>query len=124
VLWRRLAIAAASAALICACTAGVQPAPPAPQGGPVAEWPNYGNDPGEMRYSPLDQINRGNVVQLEVAWTYHTGDVSDGARGRRKSAFENTPIVVDGTMYLSTPFNRVIALEFGPKHPLSRGSAS
>ncbi len=107
-LWRRLAIVVASVALLCGCTTGAQPAP---QGGPVAEWPNYGNDPGGMRYSPLDQINRDNVAQLQVAWTYHTGDVSDGTRAKRKSSFENTPIVVDGTMYLSTPFNRVIALD-------------
>jgi quinoprotein glucose dehydrogenase len=79
--------------------------------GPVAEWPSYGNDPGGMRYSPLDQINRDNVKDLKVAWTYHTGDVSDGTQAKRKSSFENTPIVVDGTMYLSTPFNRVIALD-------------
>ena len=42
------------------------------------EWPSYGNDPGGQRYSPLDQINRDNVAQLKVAWTYHTGDVSNG----------------------------------------------
>jgi quinoprotein glucose dehydrogenase len=76
-----------------------------------SEWPSYGNDPGGQRYSPIDQINRSNVSKLKVAWTYHTGDVSDGSHTKRKSAFENTPIVVDGTMYLSTPFNRVIALD-------------
>jgi hypothetical protein len=42
------------------------------------EWPNYGNDPGGMRYSPLSQINRENVSKLQVAWIFHTGDVSDG----------------------------------------------
>jgi len=75
------------------------------------DWPTYGNDPGGERYSPLDQINKQNVAQLKVAWTYHTGDVSDGSHGQRKSAFENTPIVIDGTMYISTPFSRVIALD-------------
>ena len=76
-----------------------------------AEWPSYGNDPGGQRYSPLNQINRDNVAQLKVAWTYHTGDVSNGWTTKRKTSFENTPIVVDSTMYLSTPFNRVIALD-------------
>jgi quinoprotein glucose dehydrogenase len=48
---------------------------------------------------------------LKVAWIYHTGDVSDGSRYPRKSAFETTPILVDGTLYFSTAFNRVIALD-------------
>jgi quinoprotein glucose dehydrogenase len=45
-----------------------------------------------------------------VAWIFHTGDVSNGEHTTRKSGFESTPIVVDGVMYVSTPFNRVIAL--------------
>jgi quinoprotein glucose dehydrogenase len=79
--------------------------------GSIASWPFYGGDAGGTRYSLLTQINRGNVAELRIAWEYHTGDVSDGSGDRRKSAFEATPIVVDGTMYLSTPFNRVIALD-------------
>jgi quinoprotein glucose dehydrogenase len=77
----------------------------------IADWPAYGGDAGGSRYSPLSQINRANVRTLRIAWEYHTGDVSDGSGGRRKSAFEATPIVVEGTMYLSTPFNRVVALD-------------
>src|SRR5262249_859724 len=42
------------------------------------DWPYYGNDQGGQRYSPLDQINRDNVSKLKPAWTYHTGDVSNG----------------------------------------------
>src|SRR5262249_36684110 len=74
-------------------------------------WPYYGHDAGGMRYSPLAQIDRANVSRLKVAWTFHTGDVSDGTHGRRRSGFETTPLVVDGTLYLTTPFNRVIALD-------------
>src|SRR5689334_1240087 len=73
----------------------------------AGEWPNYANDPGAQRYSPLDQINRDNVSRLKVAWVYHTGEVSNGGEQRSKTGFENTPIVVDGTMYISTPFCRV-----------------
>jgi quinoprotein glucose dehydrogenase len=76
-----------------------------------ADWPAYGNDPGGMRYSPLSQINRENVSKLKVAWVFHTGDISDGSGGRRRSGFEATPILVDGTLYVTTPFNRVIALD-------------
>ncbi len=74
-------------------------------------WPAYGNDSGGSRFSPLDQINRSNVARLKVAWTYHTHDISDGTTHRRKSSFETTPIMVDGVLYLSTAFNRVIALD-------------
>jgi quinoprotein glucose dehydrogenase len=74
-------------------------------------WPHYGHDAGGMRYSPLTQINRENVTQLKVAWSFHTGEISDGHSGRKRSGFETTPLVVDGTLYLTTPFNRVIALD-------------
>ena len=43
------------------------------------EWPWYGHDPGGTRYSPLTQINRENVSTLKVAWTFHTGEISDMA---------------------------------------------
>src|ERR1700757_2857407 len=78
---------------------------------PDDDWPYYGHDAGGMRYSPLTQINRENVSRLKVAWMFHTGDISDGHDGRKRSGFETTPILVDGTLYLTTPFNRVIALD-------------
>jgi len=84
---------------------------PQPTDGAVADWPYYGGDAGGSRYSRLGQINRTNVARLQIAWEYRTSDVSDGTDGRTKSAFETTPIVVQGTMYFTTPFNRVIALE-------------
>lgn len=76
-----------------------------------SEWPAYGNDPGGMRHSSLSQINRENVAKLKVAWVFHTGDISSGKDGRNRSGFETTPILVDGRLYLTTPFNRVIALD-------------
>lgn len=75
------------------------------------EWANYGNDPGGMRYSPLTQVNRDNVAKLKLAWVYHTGDMSNGTAYPRKSEFESTPIFVDGTLYLTTAFNRIVALD-------------
>ena len=68
------------------------------------------NDPGGMRFSPLTQINRSSVTRLSRAWVFHTGDISDG-HDRPRSGFETTPIFVDGTLFLTTPFNRVIALD-------------
>ena len=76
-----------------------------------SNWPNYGNDPGGMRYSQLTQVNRDTVSKLKVAWTFHTGDIADGSDGHKRSGFETTPILVDGTLFLTTPFNRVIALD-------------
>lgn len=75
------------------------------------DWPAYGNDPGGMRYSKLSQINTANVAQLKATWTFHTGDISDGSGDRRRSGLETTPLMVDGTLYLTTAFNRVIALD-------------
>jgi quinoprotein glucose dehydrogenase len=75
------------------------------------EWPYYGNDSGGQRYSPLKQIDKTNVSKLKVAWTYQTGDMSDGNEYPSRSAFECTPLVIDGVLYLSTPFARVIALD-------------
>ena len=74
-------------------------------------WAFYGGDAGGSRYSPLQDINADNVAQLQQVWEFHTGDVSDGSADRPKSEFETTPIVVGNTMYFSTPFNRVIALD-------------
>lgn len=76
-----------------------------------SDWPNYGNDPGGMRHSSLSQINQENVGKLKIAWIFHTGDISDGQNGRKRSGFETTPILVEGRLYLTTPFNRVIALD-------------
>jgi quinoprotein glucose dehydrogenase len=75
------------------------------------DWRNYGNDPGGSRYSALTQINKSNVSSLKVAWTYRTGDVSDGSEYPSRSAFECTPLMIDGVLFLSTPFSRVIALD-------------
>ena len=70
------------------------------------DWAVTGADAGNTRYSSLDQINRGNVSRLRIAWTFHTGDVPAGAR----SEIQATPIVVDGVLYTTTPVLAVIAL--------------
>jgi len=75
------------------------------------DWAYYGHDAGGMRYSPLAQINRENVSSLKVAWTFHVGDISDGSGGKKRSGLETTPILVDGTLYLTSAFNRVFAID-------------
>ncbi len=75
------------------------------------EWPAYGGDPGGTKFSSLKQINKRNVQNLKVAWVFDTGDVSDGKIYPTRSAFEATPLVVDGVLYVTTAFCRLIALD-------------
>jgi quinoprotein glucose dehydrogenase len=84
-----------------------------PQPRRTSDWPSYGNDPGGMRYSEISQITPGNVSQLKVAWTYRSGDKSNGKSRSipAATAFEATPILVRGRLIFCTPFNRVIALD-------------
>ena len=67
-----------------------------------ADWSNIGFDAKEQRYSPLDQINDGNVDQLDIAWFKDLPD----ARGQ-----EATPVVVDGKLYISTAWSKVFAYD-------------
>jgi quinoprotein glucose dehydrogenase len=101
----------------------------APAPAPSTEWPTYGHDPGGMRFSPVAQITPANVSQLNVAWVYHmkppdTAGAPAGAaaaapvqgrgRGRGGSRFapsETTPLVVNGMMYISSPYSRVVGLD-------------
>lgn len=91
-----------------------------PAGGDLAagDWPHYAGDAGAMGYSPLRDIDRDNVSELELAWTWDTGEEPlSGPRlpvpgaSVRPGAFQVTPLVVSDTMYLSTPYNRVVALD-------------
>ena len=75
----------------------------------TADWPFVGGDIGGQRYSPLDQIAKANVGKLKVAWTYHTGDFSLGGPNQSTTAFEAAPIEVEGTLYVCSPNDRVIA---------------
>ncbi|HLY17065.1 MAG TPA: pyrroloquinoline quinone-dependent dehydrogenase [Bryobacteraceae bacterium] len=95
------------------------------------DWPVYGHDSGGTKYSPLDQINRRNVKNLQVAWTFHTGDMYDPkGHGGKVTAFECTPLYIDGVLYVTTPFGRLIALDpttgtqkwaFDPKSDIKAG---
>lgn len=67
-----------------------------------SEWPVYGGQPAQDHYSPLAQINRTNVKNLQIAWTYDTGE---------KGVFQPSPIIVGGVLYSYTPSQKVIALD-------------
>ncbi len=74
---------------------------------PAREWRHYGGAPSCIRYSPLDQINRSNVRDLRVAWTYRTGDKRD----RPQSTMECTPLMASGKLFVTSPQLKVCALE-------------
>ncbi len=75
------------------------------------EWPYYGGDQGGSKYSALDQINRENVNKLEIAWEWRTGEKPLAEYGTTPGMFEATPLMIGGVLYLSTPYNRVVALD-------------
>ncbi len=80
------------------------------QKSPSGDWPVYGHDPGGQRYSPLSDIDRSNVRTLKIAWTFRTGDAYQPEHSK-PTAFETTPLYVDGTLFVSTPLGRVLALD-------------
>jgi quinoprotein glucose dehydrogenase len=75
------------------------------------DWAAYGRDPQGTRYFPGVAITRSNVARLAVAWTYRTGETGARFKTDKPTAFEATPLVVDGAMYVGTPLGRVIALD-------------
>ena len=77
---------------------------------PARDWPHYAGDAGGRHYSPLADVTPANVSRLREVWTYRTGDLP-GAGVASELASEVTPLLVDETLYLCTPFNRVIALD-------------
>lgn len=82
-----------------------------------AQWQWYGGDAGGSRHSNQARITRKNVEQLEIAWTYRTGDLGVGFAQARKMSFEATPILIDDTLYFSTPTNVVIAINAATGKP-------
>jgi glucose dehydrogenase len=74
------------------------------------EWAFYGGDQAATKYSPLAQINTGNVAQLRVAWTFKTGETALQKFGTHPGTFEDTPLMIDDVLYVVTPYNRVVAL--------------
>jgi quinoprotein glucose dehydrogenase len=76
--------------------------------GNASEWPTYGHDSGGMRFSPLKQITPGNVANLQPAWSYHLKP--EGSPGEFRAS-EATPLVIDGIMYVTSPYGQVVALD-------------
>ena len=91
----------------CSAPLGVVRAAAAPQGQQPGQtqnqdWAAYGGHSAQDHYSSLAQINRENVKNLKVAWTYDTGEVG---------SMETTPVIVGHVLYTYTPSLKVVALD-------------
>src|SRR5713101_6087959 len=65
------------------------------------DWPVWGGDPENTHYSKLAQINRANVKNLEVAWSFETGE---------PGGLQTSPIIVGNVLYGITPAQKIFAL--------------
>ena len=84
--------------------------------GQRTDWPSPSGDAGAMRWSPLTTIDRSNVRRLAVAWTWKTGDAARPAgpgqpKPSRPGQFQASPVIIGDTLYTSTPYAGVAALD-------------
>ena len=103
---RHLLLTGLAALLLAIAGAG-----PAAAAGSDAGWPAYGGDAGGQRHSPLTQIDPANVHRLRVAWTFRTGELGQGVKDWKRAAFEATPVLHDGVLYLTTSSTDVLAVD-------------
>jgi quinoprotein glucose dehydrogenase len=82
---------------------------------PAGDWVAWGRDAAATKHSPLSDIDRTSVGRLMLAWEWRTGeraiDETDSTRAARPGTFQATPLAIDGILYLSTPYNQVVALD-------------
>lgn len=76
-----------------------------------SDWPTYGGQASGTQYSALDQISLDNVDQLELAWTYHAGELSYGDDESDGTVYQVTPIYTNNKLYLCTPYSHIVALD-------------
>ena len=96
-----------SAILVVAASLALGGQAPVPR---LHEWPSYAADPDSTHYSPIKDLDKENVTGLQRAWEWKTGEEPLAEYGVRPGMFENTPLMIDDVLYLSTPYNRVVAL--------------
>jgi quinoprotein glucose dehydrogenase len=117
-------VARGALALLIACTAA-----PA-QAQQAGDWPHYGRDAGGSRFAPLTQIDTANVARLARAWEFRTEELGLRVEDGSPPSLEVTPLLVDGTLFVSTPLGRVFALDpatgmarwrFDPRVDATRG---
>jgi quinohemoprotein ethanol dehydrogenase len=97
---RHLILGFTAAVGVLSCTSSPTSSTSAPSGD--VEWTAHGRTDDEQRYTPLDQVNAGNISELGLAWY---ADITD------KGGYQSTPLVVDGKLYLTGPWSKVFAFD-------------
>lgn len=85
------------------------PVTPVAKGSQQTDWKHWGNTTHGDRFAALDQINKQNVNQLEVAWVAHTGDIPQSNGSGAED--QNTPLQIGDTLFVCTPYSKVLALD-------------
>ncbi|WP_336852896.1 glucose/quinate/shikimate family membrane-bound PQQ-dependent dehydrogenase [Pseudescherichia vulneris] len=85
------------------------PVKPVAEGSQQTDWKHWGNTTHGDRFAALDQINKQNVNQLEVAWVAHTGDIPQSNGSGAED--QNTPLQIGDTLFVCTPYSKVLALD-------------
>ena len=75
------------------------------------EWPYYGGDQGGSKYSALTDINAANVHGCRVAWQWKHWETPLEQYGTRRDSSRATPLMIDGVLYVTTPYNSIAALD-------------
>src|SRR5438552_7159245 len=81
------------------------------RGSRQVEWLYYGGDPANTKYSPLADITVQNVERLQIAWQWKHWETPLGQYGTTPGFFESTPLMIDGVLYVTTPYNSIAALD-------------
>lgn len=83
----------------------------APASADQLRWDTFNGDLANTKFADVDSFTPANVTELERAWEFHTGDVSDGSGDLPETVWSATPIYANETLYLGTPFYRILALD-------------
>src|SRR5262245_66513606 len=86
------------------------------------EWPAWGGDLAATKFSSLADIDRANVARLTKAWEWATGETPNETARTRPGNFQATPLMIGDTLYLSTSYNRVVALDANTGREIGRAS--
>jgi quinoprotein glucose dehydrogenase len=78
---------------------------------PQVEWTHYANDAGGSRYSPLTDVDAAKLSRLQVAWQWKHWETPLKEYATTPGQFESTPLMIDGTLYVTTPYNSLAALD-------------
>jgi len=89
---------------------------------PQVEWTHYANDAGGSRYSPLTDVDAAKLSRLQVAWQWKHWETPLKEYATTPGQFESTPLMIDGVLYVTTPYNSIAALDAETGRELWRGA--